>query len=34
LFITAICVNRDEELPANDEDFKDIAKILRLRLGR
>jgi len=32
--MAAICVNRDEELLTNDEDFKDIAKISRLRLGK
>ena len=32
LLIAAICINRNEELITNDEDFKDIASISNLKL--
>ena len=32
LLIAATCINRDEELMTNDEDFKDIANISNLKL--
>ena len=32
LLIAAICINRNEELMTNDEDFKDIANISNLKL--
>lgn len=34
LLIAAICINRNEELTTNDEDFKGITKISSLKLGR
>ena len=33
LLIAAICINRNEELLTNDEDFEDLAKISSLKLG-
>ena len=34
LLIAAICINRNEELITNDEDFKDIANISNLKLRK
>ena len=34
LLIAAICINRNEELITNDEDFKDIANISNLKLKK
>jgi len=34
LLIAAICINRNEELIINDEDFKDIANISNLKLRK
>jgi len=34
LLIAAICINRNEELITNDEDFKDIANTSNLKLRK